>query len=254
MHALSLGAAMAALLLETVIAVPRLADPTLAERIGQVKNGTVRLSYAAREGVCGNGRNISVRDGDHRSEWQSDCESGPVRLVVERRGGRTTDIRAYVGGRWLGSADADLGQVAAPEAGRWLLAVAESDEPAAEDAIFPATIADSVVAWPALLRIAKNDRASRKARKSAIFWVGQAAADEATKGLDDLVSDDRQDREVREAAIFALSQRPAGEGVPALIRVARTSQDPKLRRSALFWLGQSEDPAAIRLFEEILTE
>ena len=42
--------------------------------------------------------------------------------------------------------------------------------------------------------------------------------------------------------------------MPALIRVAKTSKDPKLRRTALFWLGQSEDPAAIRLFEEILTE
>lgn len=248
MHIFSLGAAT----LAALIAVPSLGDPSLAERIGRVKDGTVRLSYTAKEGVCGNGRNISRHDGRNRDEWQPDCEPGPVRLVVERLNGRTTDVRAYVGGRWRGSADLDLGQVPAAEAGHWLLAVAESDEPAAEDAIFPATIADSMEAWPALLRIARNERASRKARKSAIFWVGQAAADEATKGLDTIVNDDDQDREVREAAIFALSQRPKAEGIPALIRVARSSKDPKLRRSALFWLGQSEDPAAIRLFEEIL--
>jgi hypothetical protein len=30
------------------------------------------------------------------------------------------------------------------------------------------------------------------------------------------------------------------------------SPDPELRRTALFWLGQSNDPRAIDLFEEIL--
>ena len=52
--------------------------------------------------------------------------------------------------------------------------------------------------------------------------------------------------------MFALSQRPPEEGVPALIRIARTNQHPELRKTALFWLGQSEDPRAISLFEELL--
>ena len=29
--------------------------------------------------------------------------------------------------------------------------------------------------------------------------------------------------------------------------------DPEIRRKALFWLGQSEDPRALALFEELLT-
>ena len=52
--------------------------------------------------------------------------------------------------------------------------------------------------------------------------------------------------------MFALSQRSGNEGVPAVIRIARTNPDPELRKSALFWLGQSEDPRALTLFEEIL--
>jgi HEAT repeat protein len=52
--------------------------------------------------------------------------------------------------------------------------------------------------------------------------------------------------------VFALSQRSSNEAVPALIKVARTSRDPELRKTALFWLGQSEDPRALHLFEEIL--
>ena len=58
--------------------------------------------------------------------------------------------------------------------------------------------------------------------------------------------------EVRKQAVFALSQRPAEEGVPALIRIARSNPHAELRKTALFWLGQSEDPRALTLFEEIL--
>jgi len=59
---------------------------------------------------------------------------------------------------------------------------------------------------------------------------------------------------VREQAVFALSQRPREEGVPALLRIARTHHDPMLRRRAIFWLGQSNDPRALALFEELLTK
>jgi HEAT repeat protein len=41
--------------------------------------------------------------------------------------------------------------------------------------------------------------------------------------------------------------------VPALINVARSNRSPAIRKSALFWLGQTNDPRAIALFEEILT-
>jgi HEAT repeat protein len=70
--------------------------------------------------------------------------------------------------------------------------------------------------------------------------------------LDSIAADPRGDREIRKQAVFALSQRERNEGVPALIRVARTNPDPELRKTALFWLGQSEDPRALDLFEEIL--
>ena len=90
-------------------------------------------------------------------------------------------------------------------------------------------------------------------RRNAVFWVSQAAGDAATRGLDSLVADERGDRDIREQAVFALSQRPRDEGVPILIRIERTNRDPEIRRKALFWLGQSEDPRAISLFEEILT-
>ena len=84
--------------------------------------------------------------------------------------------------------------------------------------------------------------------------ASRGAGDAATQGLDSLVSDENGDRDIREHAVFALSQRPKEEGVPILIRIAKTNKDPEIRRRALFWLGQSEDPRALALFEEILTK
>jgi HEAT repeat protein len=75
---------------------------------------------------------------------------------------------------------------------------------------------------------------------------------EATRGLDSIMRDRGGELEVRKQAVFALSQRPRDEGVPALIRIARTSREPEIVRTALFWLGQSDDPRALALFEEIL--
>jgi hypothetical protein len=243
------GAALGALLLGLGSAAA--AQQSLAARIDAAPDGAVRFSFASRKGVCGNGRNIiTQRDTD---DWEGTCESGPVRVVLTRRDRRVTDIETYVGGRWRGSGATDLGQVPAREAAEYLVALAERSDRDGNDAVLPATLADSVTIWPALLRLARNESASQHARKSSVFWLGQMAGDVATRNLDSIVSDDSGDREVRKSAIFALSQRPKDEGVPALIRVARSSHDPDLRKSALFWLGQSEDPRALKLFEELLT-
>ena len=36
--------------------------------------------------------------------------------------------------------------------------------------------------------------------------------------------------------------------------IARQNADPELRRKAIFWLGQSDDPRALQLFEQLLTK
>src|SRR5438876_30018 len=123
-----------------------------------------------------------------------------------------------------------------------------------ETAVFPATLADSADDWAALSKIARSPDLPRSTRTRSVFWLGQAAGDAATRGLNDIVVDNSVDREVREQAVFALSQRPRDEGVPALIAVARTNKDPEIRKKALFWLGQSHDARAIDLFEELLTK
>jgi HEAT repeat protein len=174
--------------------------------------------------------------------------------VLDVRDREVTALRFYVGGRWRANDDVtDLGTVPARAAADYLTRLAERGmgRPARE-AIFPATLVDSVTVWPALLRIARDETRPRDTRQQAVFWLGQAAGEAATAQLSDLVGDGDVDREVRKQAVFALSQRPRDEGVPALIRVARTHRDREIRKQALFWLGQSGDPRAVALFEEIL--
>lgn len=228
----------------------------LARRIGGAPDGVVRLSFAARDGVCGNGRNIQT----HRSrsgEWESDCEPGPVRVALDMRAGHPTAIRTYIGGRWSAETDrvTDLGLVSAQEAGGWFLDLAERGAGGGlkGDPILPAVVADSAVTWPALLRIARTTYIRKEVRRQAVFWLGQEAADAATRGLEALAEDENEDREIRRQAVFALSQLDRSRGVATLIRVAREDRDPAIRKQAMFWLGQSEDPRALALFEEVLT-
>ncbi len=242
---------------------------SIASRVARVSNGTIRMSFAARPGICGSGNSIRHNNGRGRTtwgdnwntsrdvEWESDCSLGPARVVLDRRDGELTDLRFYVGGRWrpAGSDVVDLGMVPAGEAANYLLAIAQSERGSmGEKAIFPATIADSANIWPTLIKLARNADLPRSTRTQSVFWLGQAAGDAATANLNSIVLDNSVDREVRESAVFALSQRPREEGIPALIAVARTNKDPEIRKKALFWLGQSHDPRAIDLFEELLTK
>ena len=256
-----------------------LAGPAAAQRLGTriaaAADGSVRLSFAARPGVCGDGhtvialectggkcgrgrwgRTITLDRGFDDDEVEYDCEPGPVRVSLKVRGGRVQSLRTYVGGHWVtrDAAVTDLGTTSAREAVDFLLGLAtREDSRAGEEAVLPATLADSVIVWPMLLKLARDDRAPGRTRHQAVFWLGQAAGEAATQDLTDLVDDADLDRDVKEQAVFALSQQPREAGVPALIRIARTHPDPGVRRKALFWLGQSGDPRALALFEEILT-
>ena len=205
--------------------------------------------------MCGNGHNITLSSGS--GEWESDCEPGPVRVSLERQGGATVRIRTYVGGRWRpGVAGVtDAGTVPAADAARYLLNVARHDGGhAGSDAVLGAALADSVTVWPDLLDIARSPSVPTRTKKSAVFWLGQAAGEAAVQGLTGLATESDQDEQGKESAGFALSQLHNGAGVEPLIKIARSSTDPRLRKKAIFWLGQSDDPRALALFEELLTK
>jgi len=255
----SVGAAL-------LVLAPTVNGQSIADRVDEVEDGKVRMSFAARPGVCGDGHNSvsfnsgrgwNARHGKHDEDWEEICEFGPVRVVLSVRDGEITDVDTYVGGRWRPptSSTVDLGTVSSPDAARYLLDLARTaDDDVGAEVIFPAMVADSVTVWPDLLDMAKDPKMGESTRKGATFWLSQAAAEAATRGLAEIAEDEDGDRDIRAAAVFGLSQRPEDEGVPVLIRIATTNDDPEIRKQALFWLGQSDDPRAIELFEELLTK
>ncbi len=241
-----------AMALASALPAALVGQETVTQRLAGLPTGTVHLSFAARPGVCGDGlNNINARQ--ENAEWEADCEDQPVRVALQLRNRTVVAVRTYVGGRWRpGSSARDLGMIRPQDAATYFLQLASQTRALKGDPVLPATLADSVTIWPSLVRLARNPQLPEDRRRTAIFWLGQAANAAATGALDSVVAHEDTSRELRKAAVFALSQRPDHEGVPALIRIARTNRDPELRKTALFWLGQSEDPRAVDLFEEIL--
>jgi HEAT repeat protein len=101
-----------------------------------------------------------------------------------------------------------------------------------------------------LLRIAQDDDQRMELRKDALFWAGQnnhAATSELISVYPKLTN-----RELKRHYTFVLSQRREEEAVDKLIDIAKNDGDHEVRRQALFWLGQSNDPKATRFLREMI--
>src|SRR5687768_875769 len=232
----------------TALAATRVEAQSLADRVAAAP-GDVRMTYTAREGVCGH-RNGWIQS-DENDEWRPYCERGPVRLTVDKNGRRIVAVRARIGGDWRPRDDVtDLGEVPAAEVSDFLLDLAATAAPdVAEDAIMPAAIADAPDPWRRLLALARDRSLASDVREQATFWLGQSATREATAGLAEIVDADGS-VEVQKAAVFALSQRDELARIDTLIGVARTHANREVVSAAFFWLAESEDPRAIDFFED----
>ena len=254
------------LALATLLASPLGAQQSLAARVAAVKNGSAQFEFPSREDACGDGRTY-IRIGDSMNGYfdsnteRAVCQPGPVRIVLEVREGRVASLRDYLGPVTPASAGVtELGEVSAAEGSGFLLGLVESQGEGriASHAVFPAMLGRDVVAWPTLLRIAKADAGGRRGRRhDVVFWLAQYAAAKLAGSDDPFAArglrDETGEEDVKEHAVFALSQLRNGEGVEPLIQVARTNKDQRVRAKAMFWLGESGDPRALELFEQVLT-
>ncbi len=120
-----------------------------------------------------------------------------------------------------------------------------------EEAITGLTQSKEPGAMDAVLRAAREDKSSR-VRSQAIFWLAQRASSKISSDAIERALDQDPDTEVKKKAVFALTQMPNGEGVPKLIEVARSHSNAAVKKQAMFWLGQSKDPRALRFFEDVL--
>jgi hypothetical protein len=239
---------------------------SLQQRVLASPNATVEFSFASRAGVCGDGATF-IRDGfggenrisengnfsgGRRGEmdWPP-CVEGPVRVVAVVSGGELIRLHTYAGPRrpLREAASRDLGVVPVADAADFLArTISEARGRPATEAIVPLILADSLDLWPRLFRFARDEQLSHTVRSSVDFWLARAATGKL--GLAD--RDESDDDDVRASAVFALSQQPKDVAVPRLVDLVRTSTHPGVRAQALFWLGQSGDPRAVDLLEEIL--
>ena len=232
---------------------------SLSQRVASAADGAVQFTYAARPGVCGNGRTYysingsmwfgSMNDNVLRSD---PCQPGPVRVVLGRAGKEVVDVNTYVGPSQSAPGATDLGAVPAREAAEYLLTLAARvDGRPGRDAITPAMLADSATVTPQLLAIARDQSRARETRSSAISWLNRAADErggvspsQLAKALGEIARDENDNQQVRQSALNVLSRQENGEGIPALIEISRTTPDIWLGKQTLATLARSGDPRA----------
>jgi hypothetical protein len=147
--------------------------------------------------------------------------------------------------------------VKADDSAAWLLAVIKSTGQANErrnQVVQPALAAlamhEGNGATRALVDLARDYPVARL-RSDALFWLAQRAGQQAMATIAEAIDRD-PDTDVKKRAVFALSQLPKDDGVPKLIEVARSNRNAAVRQQAMFWLGQSNDPRALKFFEDVL--
>jgi len=222
-------------------------------------DGVVRFEFPPRPGVWGDGHNWNFTSKTDRRSGRphgcSGCTNGPVMVTMRVEDGAVRRVESQVGGGWP-EAGRDLGSVDPGAAADYLLSLAERSiqGQSAEEAMQAAVASEAAVGdeiWPRLLGIARDRSRGEDLRSAALFWAANEAGQRAAADIEDIASASDDETEVQEAAVFALTQLPDG-GTDTLLRLARENRNPRIVQSIYFWLGQSEDPRAVALFEEVL--
>jgi HEAT repeat protein len=231
---------------------------SLERRVAQVREGDVEFHYAARDGVCGDGKYFMRVDANSWHGTINDmtraapCETGPVRLVLTRSDGVTIRLRTYAGPLQSEPGATNLGRVSTREATAFLMDMAQSvDARTGRDAIFPASVADSTAISPMLLEIAQNPARPREVRRTALSYLAQRAGEPggvtpraAGQRLGAIARDESDNQEVRQQALSSLLRLEEGGGFAALQELALQPNDAWLSRAATRSLAQSGDPRA----------
>ena len=197
----------------------------LARRIASAPDGLVKMRYAARAGICGDGRTF-IADNTGRSrgyevwfaegmnfmsasgDFTSKCAEGPVRLMLVVRDHRVIAVQPFVGPSSVATErpGTDLGIVSTADVSRYLLDHAmTAREEESRNAMLAASIADSVRIAGRLATIARNKSLATSIREGALKWVGRVGRHEndsdAIRVARTIAEDRDDDVTVRERAI-----------------------------------------------------
>ena len=250
----------------SVLCVEHLAAQSLSERVAGASEPRVQFTFAARPGVCGNGRTfIQVAGNPWYGSWNDAdrhevCAEGPIRVVLDRAGRDVVSLASYAGPvPEQTTGVTDLGRVGTRVASEYLLGLAErADGRVSRDALLPAVLADSVDATARLLAIARNQNAARETRRSAISWLARPfdPGERTVKGIADVLvqiaRDDNDNQSVRQSALRTLARLEHGAGTTALMELARDALHTWMAREALSALTASGDPRARQYLRDVV--
>jgi HEAT repeat protein len=215
-----------------ITATARAQGGTLARRVQQVQDGRVEFDFPARADACGDGahwyrvgsdswygRTVESYD---TSSPSSQCEQGPVRVMLTVVAREVVRIESFVGPRKHEEGATDLGAVDAREATGWLLSMARtlSGRPS-RDAIGPTVLAKDGGAGDGLAAVARDEDRSRDTRRSAVS---------------------------------ALLRLEASSGIASLLTLAEARNDEFLAGEAVRVLGRSGDPRARRHLRALVND
>lgn len=102
-----------------------------------------------------------------------------------------------------------------------------------------------------LLNVALDNSQDEDVRKQALFTAGQAGIPGS-----ELVSlyDKITDRELKSQLIWVLSDARDRGASDKLVEIAQKDRDPEMRKKAIFWLGQKNDPRIKQILLDIITK
>jgi HEAT repeat protein len=100
-----------------------------------------------------------------------------------------------------------------------------------------------------LMDVASDSKFSVEIRKQAIFSAGQTGV--SSTALAALYSK-LTDRELKEQLIWVLSEKGDAAAADRLMSIAKSDPDREVRKKAIFWLGQMNDPRVKQFLLDII--
>jgi hypothetical protein len=88
----------------------------------------------------------------------------------------------------------------------------------------------------------------------ALYWFDGVDSSQSVALLKTFATDDAGAgrKSQLDAALAAIVLHKDAAAVAALVDLARNSTSTRVRKQAMFWLGQSKDPRALSFFEQVL--
>ena len=102
-----------------------------------------------------------------------------------------------------------------------------------------------------LLDMAKDKSLDAESRKNAIYWVSQQKSVDMDQ-LNTIYDQARGDNEVQTQVLYVYSMRKETAAVDKLMAIAKSDPSLEMRKTALYWLGQKNDPRVQQFIRDLI--